>query len=69
MGREIVRVQIAPPNEITSLVSLPGKVAENPGLPLSADGKGVIVSVSEEKSNDVWLMENFDPSAGAHRPE
>jgi hypothetical protein len=41
---------------------LPGDVAENDGASVSPDGKEIVASVMEQKS-DVWLMENFDPSA------
>jgi eukaryotic-like serine/threonine-protein kinase len=60
-GREIIRVQVAAPNEVTSVATLPGDVANYDGASVSPDGKQIIVSVGEEKS-DVWLMENFDPS-------
>jgi Tol biopolymer transport system component/predicted Ser/Thr protein kinase len=60
-GRGIVRVQVATPNEVTSVATLPGDVVEEDGASVSPDGKEIVVSVSEEKS-DVWLMENFDPS-------
>jgi len=30
---------------------------------LSPDGRQIVVSVGNEKS-DVWLMENFDPTVG-----
>ena len=61
-GREIIRVQVATPNEATSVATLPGYVVRYDGATVSPDGKEIIVSISEEKS-DVWLMENFDPSA------
>jgi hypothetical protein len=60
-GREIIRVQVAAPNEVTSVASLPGHVVNFDGASVSPDGHEIVVSVSEEKS-DVWLMENFDPS-------
>jgi hypothetical protein len=41
---------------------LPGDVAEQDGASVSPDGKEMIASVSEQKS-DVWLMENFDQSS------
>jgi hypothetical protein len=44
------------------LATLPGDVAERDGASVSPDGKVMSVSVTEQKS-DVWLMENFDPSA------
>jgi Tol biopolymer transport system component len=60
-GREIIRVQIATPNEVTSVATLPGNVDNYDGASVSPDGREIIVSVREGKS-DVWLMENFDPS-------
>jgi Tol biopolymer transport system component len=60
-GREIIRVQVAAPNEVTSVASLPGHVVNFDGASVSPDGHEIVVSVSELKS-DVWLMENFDPS-------
>lgn len=45
-----------------ALATLPGDVAERDGASVSPDGKVMSVSVTEQKS-DVWLMENFDPSA------
>jgi WD40 repeat protein len=60
-GREIIRVQVAPPNEVTSVATLPGGVAGYDSAGVNPDGKEIVVSVGEENS-DVWLMENFDPS-------
>jgi serine/threonine protein kinase len=62
-GREIIRVQVATPNEVTSVTTLPGDVADidQDAASVSPDGKEIVVSVSEYKS-DVWLMENFDPT-------
>ncbi len=59
--REIIRVQVATPNEVTSVATLPGDVVDDDGASVSPDGKAIFATVSEEKS-DVWLMENFDPS-------
>jgi serine/threonine protein kinase/Tol biopolymer transport system component len=58
-GREIVRVQVATPSDVTVVATLPG---DGNDAGLSPDGKEIVVSVSEEKS-DVWLMQSFDPSA------
>jgi hypothetical protein len=33
---------------------------------VSPDGRKIIVSVAEEKS-DVWLMKNFDPQSAASK--
>jgi serine/threonine protein kinase/Tol biopolymer transport system component len=60
-GREIIRVQFALPNEVTSVATLPGRVAGYDSAGVNPDGKEIVVSVGEENS-DVWLMENFDPS-------
>jgi serine/threonine protein kinase/Tol biopolymer transport system component len=57
--REIVRVQLAAPNEVTSVAILPGDVADYDGADVSPDGKEIFASVGEEKS-DVWIMEAFD---------
>lgn len=59
-GREIIRVQVAAPNEVTSLATLPGDAGQVFGASLSRDGQEIVVSVGEDKS-DVWLMQNFDP--------
>jgi len=58
-GREIVRVQVAAPNDVTVVATLPG---DGNDAGLSPDGKEIDVSVSEAKS-DVWEMQHFDPSA------
>jgi Tol biopolymer transport system component len=58
---EIIRVQVATPNEVTPVATLPGGITNDDGASVSPDGKEIVVSISEEKS-DVWLMENFDPS-------
>jgi len=60
-NRELIRVQVTVPNEVTSLAILPGDVAYYQGAGVSPDGHELVVSIGEEKS-DVWLMENFDPS-------
>jgi serine/threonine protein kinase len=60
-GREIIRVQLARPNEVISVATLPGGVVGDDDASVNPDGKEIVVSVGEEKS-DVWLMENFDPS-------
>jgi serine/threonine protein kinase/Tol biopolymer transport system component len=56
-GREIVKVQVATPTDVSVVTTLPGDGSN--GASLSPDGKQIVVSVSEEKS-DVWLMHNFD---------
>jgi Tol biopolymer transport system component/DNA-binding winged helix-turn-helix (wHTH) protein len=65
---EIIRVQVATPNQLSPVVTLPVDVGGGFGevfgarLSLSPDGQSIVVAADEEKS-DVWLMENFDPSA------
>ena len=68
-------IGVVSPNEVVSIATLPGDVAQLggcggcPGLPsLSPDGRQIIASLAEEKS-DVWLMENFDPSLRATKPQ
>ena len=65
-GNKIIRVQATTPNEIISVAALPGNVVDYDSASVSPDGLQIIASVAEEKS-DVWLMENFDPSARATR--
>ena len=61
LGREVVRVQVAAPNEARSVASLPGDVDPFNIGSLSPNGHEIVVRISEQKS-DVWLMENFDPA-------
>jgi serine/threonine protein kinase len=56
-GSEIVRVQFAAPNEISSVAALPGGIVNHASATVSPDGRQIIVSVAAEAS-DVWLMEN-----------
>ena len=71
---EIVAIRIATPNDVVSIATLPGDIASFEcvgcrGLPsLSPDGRQIIASLAEEKS-DVWLMENFDPSLRSTKPQ
>jgi serine/threonine protein kinase len=60
--REIIRVQVAAPNEVTSVATLPSAVGDLDRASVSPDGHKIVVSIGESKS-DVWLMENFDPEA------
>ena len=60
-ARGINRFLVAAPREVTQVATLPGDAVCG-GASLSPDGKEIVVSISEVKS-DVWLMENFDPSA------
>ncbi len=52
-----MRVQVATPSDVIVVATLPG---DGNDAGLSPDGKEIVVSVTEEKS-DVWLMQNFDP--------
>lgn len=65
-AHEVLRVQVNSPHEVVSVAALPDEVAETDGASVSADGKEVVVTISEEVS-DVWLMENIDPSWPATR--
>jgi Tol biopolymer transport system component len=51
---EIIRVRSTPPNEITSVATLPGGYSAS----VSPEGRQIILSVAAEAS-DVWLMENL----------
>jgi len=55
---EIIRVQSAAPNEISSVAALPGSIVDYESATVSPDGRQIIVSVAAEAS-DVWLMENL----------
>ena len=57
-GREIIRVQVASPNEFTSVATLPSEVYD---ASVSPDGHEIVVSIVESRS-DVWLIENLDLS-------
>jgi len=65
--QELVRVQAATPHEVTSVAALPGPLAVWDGASVSPDGKTIVVSIGEWKS-DVWLMESFDPSVREPNP-
>ena len=72
-GREIVTISVASPNDVVSIATLPAMlpplVCGECKLPtLSPDGRQIIASLAEEKS-DVWLLENFDPSLRTTRPQ
>lgn len=58
--REITRIQVAAPHQLTSVTTMPGDAAFVGSV--SPDGREIIVSVTEERS-DVWLMDNFDRAA------
>jgi eukaryotic-like serine/threonine-protein kinase len=56
-GREILQLRLGESNKPKSVVALPGPILSGT---VSPDGRKVIVSVGEEKS-DVWLLKDFDP--------
>jgi serine/threonine protein kinase len=56
-GSEIIRVQFAAPNEISSVAALPGNIVDHASATVSPDERQIIVSVAAETS-DVWLIEN-----------
>ena len=64
--REIIKIGIANPKQVASVVSLSSDVNEGNYATISPNGRDIVVCLSEEKS-DVWLMENFDPYAGRTR--
>ncbi len=55
---EIVRVQVSTPSDVTVVATLPGNGGNDASL--SPEGKEIVVSVGEDRSSDVWLMQNFD---------
>ena len=65
-------ISVASPNDVVSIATLPGDVVgvcDGCKLPtLSPDGRQIIASLAEQKS-DVWLLENFDPSLRVARPQ
>lgn len=56
-GREILQIGLGDSKKPRSVITMPGDI--NAGT-VSPDGRKIIVSVGEEKS-DVWLMKDFDP--------
>ena len=59
-GIEIIKVQVATPNQVTPEVTFPVDVGEDIGAGLSPDGQTIVLAAGESKS-DVWLMEDFAP--------
>ena len=57
-GSEIIRVPSSPPYDISSVGALSGDVVNYDSAAVSPDGREIIVSVADQKS-DVWLMENL----------
>ncbi len=56
-GREILQIKLGDPKKPRSVITMPGELN---GGTVSPDGRKIIVSVGEEKS-DVWLLKDFDP--------
>jgi Tol biopolymer transport system component len=56
-GREILQIKLGDSKKPRSVITIPGD--PNRGT-VSPDGRKIIISVGEEKS-DVWLLKNFDP--------
>jgi serine/threonine protein kinase len=59
--RQIFEIALADPKQPKPIAAMPYPVVPGGGT-ISTDGRKIIVSVAEEKS-DVWVMENFDGSA------
>jgi Tol biopolymer transport system component/DNA-binding winged helix-turn-helix (wHTH) protein len=57
-GREILQIGLGDSKKPKSVMTMPGDL--NKAGTVSPDGRKIIVSVGEEKS-DVWLMKDFDP--------
>jgi serine/threonine protein kinase len=57
--REIFQIKLDDSKKPRSVITMPGTIR---GATVSPDGRKMIVSVGEEKS-DVWLLKNFDPEA------
>ena len=58
-GREILQLKLGESKKPKTVVTLPGPIGDGT---VSPDGRKIIVSVGEEKS-DVWLLKDFDPEA------
>ena len=58
--REILQLKPGESNKPKTVIALPGPIQSGA---VSPDGRKIIVSVGEEKS-DVWLLKDFDPEAG-----
>jgi serine/threonine protein kinase/Tol biopolymer transport system component len=56
-GREILQIKLGDSKKPRTVITFPGSI--NSGT-VSPDGRKIIVSVGEEKS-DVWLLKDFDP--------
>jgi len=58
-GREILQIKLDDARKPRSVITMPGEID---GGTVSPDGRRIIVSVGEEKS-DVWILKDFDPQA------
>ena len=58
-GQDILQIKLSDSKKPRTVISLPGSIKAGT---VSPDGRRIIVSVGEEKS-DVWLLKNFDPQA------
>ena len=58
-GHEVVQIELNNSKETKTPIVVHGLLN---GGSVSPDGRKIIVSVAEERS-DVWVMENFDPQA------
>jgi len=58
-GREILQLKLGESEKPKSIIAFPGPILSGT---VSPDGRKIIVSVGEEKS-DVWLLKDFDPEA------
>jgi Tol biopolymer transport system component len=58
-GQEILQLKLGESKKPKTIAALPGPILSGT---VSPDGRKIIVSVGEEKS-DVWLLKDFDPEA------
>jgi Tol biopolymer transport system component len=58
-GREMIPIRLGDSKQSKTIITMPGPIDS---AAISPDGRKIIVSVTEVKS-DVWLMKNFDPQA------
>ena len=56
-GREILQIALGDSKKPRSVITMPADIKAGT---VSPDGRKIIVTVGEEKS-DVWLMKDFDP--------
>jgi len=63
-NQSLFRIDLESPQQPNLIATFPGTLLDNGTV--SPDGRSVIVSVAEEKS-DVWLIDNFDPAFAAKK--